>query len=72
MACWCFPVLRVLKNGEEQKIILTGLVREDAISVNNTVLSISVADAQIKIKGNGPIAGKQRQGILTQIFNSLF
>ena len=60
------------QNGEEQKIIVTGMIREDDISSNNTVLSSNVADAQITIAGNGPIARKQKQGILTQIFNFLF
>jgi flagellar L-ring protein precursor FlgH len=35
-------------------------------------MSYNVANAQLKIEGKGPIANKQRQGILTQIFNLLF
>lgn len=62
----------IKQNGEEQKITVTGVVRPDDVTVNNTVLSSYVADAQIHIDGKGPIAGKQRQGILTQIFNFLF
>ncbi|MDD4599873.1 MAG: flagellar basal body L-ring protein FlgH [Negativicutes bacterium] len=62
----------IKQNGEEQKITVTGVVRPDDVTANNTVLSSYVADAQIYIDGKGPIAGKQRQGILSQIFNFLF
>ncbi len=60
------------QNGEEQKITITGEVRPEDISAGNAVLSSNVANAQIRIDGKGPIASKQRQGILTQIFNLLF
>lgn len=63
---------KIKQNGEEQKITVTGVVRPDDVSADNTVLSSYVADAQIFIDGHGPIAGKQRQGILTQLFNFLF
>ncbi|WP_425058618.1 Flagellar L-ring protein [Sporomusa carbonis] len=62
----------IKQNGEEQKITITGTIREEDITSDNTVLSSNVAEAQLKIDGKGPIAGKQRQGILTQIFNFLF
>lgn len=57
------------QNGEEQKITITGTIRQDDIAADNTVISSNVADARLKIEGNGPIANKQREGILTQIFN---
>lgn len=60
------------QNGEEQKITITGTVRPEDISSDNMVLSSNVADAKLNIAGNGPIANKQREGILTQIFNFLF
>jgi len=60
------------QNGEEQKITITGTIRQDDISADNTVISSNVADAKLKLDGNGPIANKQRQGILTQIFNFVF
>ncbi len=62
----------IKQNGEDQKITVTGLVRPENITADNTVLSSYVADAEIKIDGNGPIAQKQRQGILTRIFDFLF
>jgi flagellar L-ring protein precursor FlgH len=57
---------------DEQKITITGMVRPEDITPDNTVLSSNIADAQLKIEGKGPLASKQKQGILTQIFNFLF
>lgn len=62
----------IKQNNEEQKITVTGEVRTDDVTVDNTVLSTYVANAEIKINGNGPINAKQRQGILTQILNFIF
>jgi len=62
----------IKQNGEEQKISVSGTVRTEDISTDNTVLSSSIGDAIIRVDGKGPIAGKQRQGILSQIFNFLF
>lgn len=62
----------IKQNTDEQTITITGVVRPEDVTAENTVLSSNVADAQLKIEGKGPIAGKQRQGILTQIFNFLF
>lgn len=62
----------IVQNGEEQKITVSGTVRPEDVLPDNTILSSNVADAKLKIEGNGPIANKQREGILTQIFNILF
>jgi len=62
----------IKQNKEEQKITITGLIRPEDVSFNNTVLSSNVAEANIKIESKGPIGRKQRQGILTQILNILF
>ncbi|HWR38003.1 MAG TPA: flagellar basal body L-ring protein FlgH [Patescibacteria group bacterium] len=62
----------IKQNKDEQKIIISGVVRPEDISADNTVLSSYVADAEIRIDGKGPISDKQRQGILTQIFNFLW
>ncbi len=56
----------------EHKISLRGVIRPDDISVNNTIPSTKVADTTMKFNGKGPLNAKQRQGILTQIFNFLF
>ena len=62
----------ILQNKDEHRITITGVVRSDDITADNTVLSSLVADAQLKFDGKGPLNAKQRQGILTQIFNIIF
>ncbi|MBP2645296.1 MAG: flgH [Firmicutes bacterium] len=58
--------------GEEQRITITGVIRPEDITAANTIYSSHVANAQIKIEGKGPIADKQKQGLLSQILNFLF
>lgn len=62
----------VAQGGEEQKITVNGVVRTEDISGDNTVYSYNVANAQIHIDGKGPIAAKQKQGIITQLLNFFF
>ena len=62
----------IWQNRDEHKITLRGIIRRDDVTMNNTVPSTKVADATIKFDGKGPLNAKQRQGILTQIFNFLF
>ena len=62
----------IWQNNNEHKITLRGVVRRDDVSYANTVPYTQVADATIHFDGKGPINAKQRQGILTQIFNFLF
>ena len=65
-------VQSIWQNRDEHKITLRGIIRPDDITTNNTILSSRVADATLKFDGKGPLNAKQRQGILTQIFNILF
>lgn len=62
----------IWQNKDEHKITLRGVVRPDDITAANTVPSTKVANAYVRFDGKGPLNAKQRQGILTQIFNFLF
>jgi flagellar L-ring protein FlgH len=62
----------IWQNRDEHKITIRGVVRRDDVTSSNTVPSTQVADATLKFDGKGPLNAKQRQGILTQIFNILF
>lgn len=62
----------IWQNKDEHKITIRGIVRQDDVLSNNTIPSTQVADATIRFDGKGPLNAKQRQGILTQIFNFLF
>ena len=62
----------IWQHRDEHKITLRGVVRRDDVTINNTVPSTRVADATLKFDGKGPLNAKQRQGILTQLFNFMF
>ncbi|MCD6419627.1 MAG: flagellar basal body L-ring protein FlgH [Synergistetes bacterium] len=62
----------IIANKEKVQIVLTGMVRADDISSDNTVHSTQLSDAEIHYVGKGPLGRMQKPGILTQIFNLLF
>ena len=59
-------------NKNEHKITFRGICRPEDVTANNTIASTKIAAATVKFDGKGPLNAKQRQGILTQIFNILF
>lgn len=59
-------------NKEKQEIKLTGTVRQQDISPDNTVLSTYLADAEIKSTGKGPIGDRQKEGFISQLIKWLF
>jgi flagellar L-ring protein FlgH len=61
----------IVVNNEKQKIRVTGLVRPDDISSDNTIPSWRVAGANIQLLGDGILTKKARPGILTWLL-SLF
>lgn len=62
----------IWQNKDEHKITFRGICRMDDILSDNTIPSTKIADATVRFDGKGPLNAKQRQGILTQIFNFLF
>ena len=76
-------VMRVLDNGnlliegrriivvhdEAQTIVLSGLVRPQDVSPDNTVRSAFVADAEVRIEGRGTISDRQRPGFFQRFFD---
>jgi len=63
-------VRQVTVNDDVQVITVSGVVRPQDIRSDNTVLSVHVADAQIKYLGDGPTA--QRPGVLTRVLQTPF
>ncbi len=63
---------KILINGEEQEIVISGLIRSQDVAPDNTVLSTFVADAEIAFLGTGVVADKNNPGIITRLFNWLF
>ncbi|MCG6537204.1 MAG: flagellar basal body L-ring protein FlgH [Syntrophales bacterium LBB04] len=54
-------------NAEDQFIMITGIVRPDDITAENTIASQYVADARIVYTGDGIVNDKMRPGWLTRI-----
>ena len=63
---------KIVINGEEQEIVISGIIRNRDVAPDNTVLSTFVADAEIAFLGTGIVADKNNPGIITRIFNWLF
>jgi flagellar L-ring protein precursor FlgH len=62
----------IIINEETQMVVLSGVIRPRDITGSNTIPSNKIASAQITYTGRGPIARRQRPGILNKIFNWIF
>ena len=63
---------QVRVNHETQFITLSGVIRHEDISPDNTILSSYIADAKIEYTGSGPISDKQRAGWLTRALDTIW
>ncbi len=59
-------------NDETQIIELSGVIRPDDVTAENTIDSRFVADPEIKYEGEGLIGDKQDSGLINQLFNLIF
>lgn len=62
----------VKANDENQTLKITGTVRPQDISTDNTVQSSYLSDAKIEYVGHGAVSDNQKPGILTRLFKLLF
>jgi flagellar L-ring protein precursor FlgH len=63
---------RVKINKDELTLTVTGLVRPDDISPQNTILSTQIAECRMEWSGRGPIPEKQRPGIIARLLSFLW
>lgn len=59
-------------NGEDQYIVISGIIRPMDISADNLISSQSIADAKIYYVGEGVINDKIQPGWLTHIMNRIW
>ena len=59
-------------NGDREEITVSGVVRREDISPENTVYSYQMADLKVSYKGKGPYYRAQRMGILGWLLGWLF
>ncbi len=62
----------IMVNRERQEISLSGIVRPEDITAENTILSTQIADAQIVYDGKGVVSEKQNPGLLTRVVDWLW
>ncbi len=62
----------VQTNGEKATIRLSGTIRPQDVSQENTVMSTYVADAKIQYDGKGTIGSRQKEGIIQRLFKLFF
>ncbi|MCE5323113.1 flagellar basal body L-ring protein FlgH [bacterium] len=62
----------VQTNAEKEEVKLSGVIRQQDITTDNTVSSTCIADAKITHVGSGAISSRQREGIISKIFKILF
>lgn len=59
-------------NKDTQTFVLSGIIKQDSVLPDNTVLSESIAEAEIRVDGKGAISERQRKGILSRVLDWLF
>ncbi len=56
-------------NGEQQRILLSGIVRAEDITTQNTILSTRLADAHITYTGRGSVSNSQDHNYIYKILS---
>jgi len=62
----------VQTNKEKAEIKLTGTVRPQDVTTDNTILSTYIANAKIAYQGSGPIGDRQKEGLITRLLHWIF
>lgn len=64
---------KTINIGKETKsIVMSGTVRPNDITSENTVLSTQIADAQISYEGGGPVTNMANPGVFTRLLTIFF
>ncbi len=59
-------------NGDDQELVIVGMVRQEDISKENTLESASIANAKITLSGKGNVQQEQQKGLIPSLFGWLF
>jgi flagellar L-ring protein precursor FlgH len=60
---------RITVNRDDSLIKLTGIARTSDVTTQNTIDSNLLANAQVELKGQGPMRNNQRRGLLTRFLD---
>ncbi len=61
----------IVVNEDKQTVEITGEIRPDDISSENTISSLRIANAKIKMTGSGPASETANPGLLTRVLSWL-
>ncbi|MFA6450631.1 MAG: flagellar basal body L-ring protein FlgH [bacterium] len=59
-------------NAETQTVVLSGVIRPNDVARNNQIGSSVIANLNLRYEGKGPIAKRQKPGILNKLFDLIF
>ncbi|MDI6780602.1 MAG: flagellar basal body L-ring protein FlgH [bacterium] len=62
---------RLRVNGDEEEISVSGIIRPQDITPQNTVLSTCISNAHIRYKGEAELTDKERPGVIGRITNKI-
>ena len=63
---------RTVINGEKNSVILTGTIRPQDISSQNSIVSTQISNAEIRYEGVGPLSTVQRRGVVTEFLEFIW
>ena len=59
-------------NGEEQHFYISGIIRPEDITTENTILSNRISDLQVEYTGRGVVSDKQSPGFLSRVVDLIW
>ncbi|MBI3637227.1 MAG: flagellar basal body L-ring protein FlgH [Candidatus Rokubacteria bacterium] len=62
---------QVTVNAEIQTIVVSGVVRPYDVTFDNTVRSSQIADAEVRLEGQGTVSDRQKPGVLQRVWDWL-
>ena len=63
---------KVKVNNEVETVKVSGIIRPQDITAQNSVFSYQIAKAEVSVNGAGVVGSKQTPGVMTKVFNWLF
>lgn len=63
---------RIARDAEVSVLVLSGLAREEDITVQNTILSSQLADLNIILENEGDLKNASEKGLITRVLDTIF
>ena len=62
----------IARDNEISELVLSGMVREEDITLQNTVLSSQMADLRIILENQGDLKEAAEKGLITRVLDAVF